>query len=133
MTTTLTPSPTRSAHPRATGKNRPKRNKGSDGVRNDGFLYCKFPFRIEGTNMTLYSSSVLVPSASWTSYDGNPCGMVKTGSGKAGIGGGSDFTGFKYVEVRAGKWAYGVNGLEGSKRLPPGQVFRSHCWKKTKN
>ena len=97
--------------------------KGSDGVRNDGFLYCKFPFRIEGTNMTLYSSSVLVPSASWTSYDGNPCGMVKTGSGKAGIGGGSDFTGFKYAEVREGQWIYGVNGEGGPKKLEAGQVF----------
>ena len=43
--------------------------------------------------MPLYSSSVLVPRNNWKSFDGNPCGVVKTGAGKAGIGEGTDFAG----------------------------------------
>ena len=96
---------------------------GSDGIDNAGFLFFDIPVFIEGTNMTVKSTSTFVPRNNWKSYDGNPCGVVKTGSGTAGIGSGTDYTGFKYVEVRAGKWAYGVNGLDGSKYLPPGQVF----------
>ena len=88
-----------------------------------GFLFLDIPVLIEGTNMPLYSSSVLVPRNNWKSFDGNPCGVVKTGGGKAGIGGGSDFAGFKYAEVREGKWCYGVNGNDGSKKLEAGQVF----------
>ena len=96
---------------------------GSEGFRNEGFLFFDIPVLIEGTNMPLYSSSVLVPRNNWKSFDGNPCGVVKTGGGKAGIGGGSDFAGFKYAEVREGKWCYGVNGNDGSKKLEAGQVF----------
>ena len=96
---------------------------GSEGFRNEGFLFFDIHVLIEGTNMPLYSSSVLVPRNNWKSFDGNPCGVVKTGTGKAGIGGGSDFAGFKYVEVREGRWCYGVNGQGGSKKLEAGQVF----------
>ena len=96
---------------------------GSEGLHNEGFLFLDIPVLIEGTNMPLYSSSVLVPRNNWKSFDGNPCGVVKTGAGKAGIGEGSDFAGFKYAEVREGKWCYGVNGQGGPKKLEAGQVF----------
>ena len=96
---------------------------GSEGLHNEGFLFFDIPVLIEGTNMPLYSSSVLVPRNNWKSFDGNPCGVVKTGGGKAGIGEGTDFAGFKYAEVREGRWCYGVNGQGGPKKLEAGQVF----------
>ncbi|MBQ6008505.1 MAG: acetylxylan esterase, partial [Kiritimatiellae bacterium] len=98
--------------------------QGSDGIYNQGFMFFDIPILLEGTNVPFYSSTTFVPRKSWKSFDGNPCGVVKTGPGSGGLGEGTDFAGFKYVEVRDnGTWVYGVNGCTGPQHLEPGQVF----------
>ena len=91
---------------------------GSYGIHNEGFMYVATPLAIEGTNVTIDATSFNV--FAWnangkaiTSYDGKPCGIVKTGSGNAGSqpnDGNYDFTGFKYITVKAGNWCFNVNG-----------------------
>ena len=99
----------------------------SEGLYNTGYLYLDIPLIIEGTNMTISSTSSLVPRRGWRSYDDKPCGIVKIGNGTAGFsninGGSAECAGFKYVELQEGNWAYGLNGQKHMHYLPTNQVF----------
>lgn len=102
----------------------------SGGIYNEGFLHYDFPTALVGTNVTFYSSSTAVGRGRLYSLDGSDCGIVKTGSQRAGINGGSVsdpamFAGFRFVEIRQGEWIYGINGGSASKMayLPDGQTI----------
>jgi len=101
----------------------------SEGIYNEGYLHFDFPVALVGTNVTYYSSSTCVGRGRMNSFDGNPVGIVKTGSGRAGIcGGRGNYAGFRYVAVREGEWIYGINGPQnnvtyGAGWLDDGQVM----------
>jgi cephalosporin-C deacetylase-like acetyl esterase len=86
----------------------------SDGIYNTGYLHYDFPTALVGTNVTLYSSSTFVCRTKLCSQDGNPCGVVKTGTGRAGFNGEKgSYTGFRYVSIAEGEWIYGINSCTG--------------------
>jgi len=93
--------------------------EGSYGIHNEGYMYYNQPIAVEGTNVTMDSTSFLVfglgsGNKIITSANGEPCGIVKTGSGSAGhqppASGNVTWTGFKYITVKEGAWCFNVNG-----------------------
>ncbi len=100
----------------------------SKGISNTGYLHFDFPVTLIGTNVTYYSSSTCVGRAALKGLDGADAGIVKTGTGRAGINGfgvsdASGFAGFRFVTIREGEWIYGINGGTGKMHLlPKGQT-----------
>ncbi len=100
----------------------------SKGISNTGYLHFDFPVTLVGTNVTYYSSSTCVGRAALKGLDGADAGIVKTGTGRAGINGyfvsdASGFAGFRFVTIREGEWIYGINGGTGKMDLlPKGQT-----------
>ena len=100
---------------------------GSYGIYNEGYLFFDVPIQLEGTNINFYSSSLIGHRGPLSSWDGADCGIVKTGTGRAGIQGAnctssSDFAGFKYVTIKEGQWIFGVNSSGKMHLLPPGMT-----------
>jgi len=101
------------------------------GVDCTGYIYYNQPMRLRGTNVPLRvtSGNLLACRTWWKSADGDPCGIVKTGAGTAGLSPfgsvtAADYTGLKYIDVNEGVFAFGVhaNGTEKMHCLPPDMV-----------
>ena len=99
---------------------------GAYGLYNTGYLHFDVPMKLEGTNITVYSSSTLVIRNAVSSWDGNDCGIVKTGSSRAGLNGSfctvaTDYAELKHFTIKEGQWIFGINAGDGKMHLlPPG-------------
>ncbi len=90
------------------------------GIYSDGYMFYNLPTAIEGRDLEFYTSQMTdFRAGGLHSYDGQPCGFRKTGTGQLGISPSGDWTGFKYITHTAGSLLFGGQGA-GDMSLVPG-------------
>ena len=94
------------------------------GINSSGFMHNDLPLKIEGTAMPVVvnQSAFMSIRIGFRSYDGQPCGVVKTGAGVLAIIplANSAWTGFRYVTLKEGTFALGAQGAGDMSLLDPG-------------
>ena len=87
-------------------------------------MHNDLPIKIEGTTMPVVVNQSCFTSIriGFRSYDGKPCGVVKSGPGVLGLIplANSVWTGFRYVQLKEGTFALGCQGAGDMSLLDPG-------------